>query len=101
MSEQAKAAVAWLVWIDDTELLQRRPQVPADLIDPPHYEADLVYADDKPSGGLGGRIMFSSLDEGLAWARAVAEAVVVRPSWNPLVHYTATVGPPETWPRRD
>lgn len=100
MSERVKAAVAFLVWIDHAELLRRRPQVALDLIDPPHYEADLLYAGHF-SGGPACDVSFFSLDDALAWARASANEVIVRPSWDPLVHYTATVGPPDTWPRRD
>ena len=100
MSERVKAAVAFLAWIDHAELLQRRPQLANDLTDPPHYAADLVYAD-PPSGGPACDISFASLDDALAWARASANEVIVRPSWDPLVHYTATVGSPGTWPRRD
>jgi hypothetical protein len=98
--DEMKAAVAFLVWVDHAELLRRRPHLAAELTDVPHYEGDL-HTDVDPSGGLGDGVSFSSLDEALAWARAAAKEVIVRPTWDPLVHYTATVGTPATWPRRD
>jgi hypothetical protein len=100
MPDQVKAATAFLVWVDHSELLQRRPHLIDELTDPPHYQGDLVYAG-HPSGGPASDVSFSSLDEALEWARASADEVIVRPSWDPLVHYTATVGAPSSWPRRD
>lgn len=100
MSKEVKAEVAFLVWVDHSEVLERRPQLRVELTDPPHYEGDLGYAD-HPSGGLGGTVTFSSLDDALEWARASADEVIVRPSWDSQVHYTATVGTPAAWPRRD
>jgi len=76
----------WIAW-----WFARRPQDVA--ANPPHY---LCYweglADD--SGALENGPNFDDLHDALTWARRRADNIVVRPSWDPEVHYWAGQGPP-------
>ena len=76
----------WIAWWS-----ARRPQDAA--VHPSHY---LCYweglADD--SGLLENGPNFDDLHDALSWARRRADNVIVRPSWDPDVHYWAGEGPP-------
>lgn len=76
----------WIAWWS-----ARRPQDAA--VHPPHY---LCYweglADD--SGLLENGPNFDDLHDALTWARRRADNIIVRPSWDPDVHYWAGEGPP-------
>jgi hypothetical protein len=76
----------WIAWWS-----ARRPQDAA--VHPPHY---LCYweglADD--SGLLENGPNFDDLHDALTWARRRSDNIVVRPSWDPDVHYWAGQGPP-------
>jgi hypothetical protein len=75
----------WIAWWS-----ARRPQDAA--VHPPHY---LCYWEglDDDSGLLENGPNFDDLHDALTWARRRADNIVVRPSWDPDVHYWAVEGP--------
>jgi hypothetical protein len=76
----------WIAW-----WFARRPQDAA--THPAHY---WCYWEglDEDSGLLENGMEFEKLQDALAWARRRADNIIVRPSWDPDVHYWAGQGSP-------
>jgi hypothetical protein len=81
-----RAGRVWIAW-----WFARRPQDA--VTHPPHYLCHWEgLADD--GGLLENGPDLEDLHDALAWARRRSDDIVVRPSWDPGVHYWAGQGPP-------
>jgi hypothetical protein len=87
---------AFVVWIDNDEVRNRRPELAADIPDPSHYAISLQASSDVDPPYFDGPDM-ADLDDALHWARTRASRVLVRPRWDPGRHYIADNGPATDW----